>query len=339
MIAAAAGTLALTWSDCGGAHGTTTSVEPSTIALGQTTDIVGKGSTDKEISAGTYDMHMTAAGGLINKHFTGNNCEAKEFDLPLGLGKLSWAGIACPLAVGDTELHFTTQLAAALPAKLAKSDISMQALDQDGESALCVNIHMEKQDSLEEIAARVNAGNHAWTAQAPSKFSDLQDVKAHLGTILKGEEGYVAQAKEVSDVPNGLEVPAEFDVRTAFPDCAEVSGNIRDQSSCGSCWAFGSTEAFNDRHSLPLAARSNSLLRTPLPTVASCSASPWAATEASLAWLGTGSRARVSSPVVIISTLVRATLVPRTALLPAHTTCQPLRSTQHARVTSTRPLH
>ena len=38
-----------------------------------------------------------------------------------------------------------------------------------------------------------------------------------------------------------------FDVRTAWPQCSSASGHIRDQSSCGSCWAFGSTEAFNDR--------------------------------------------------------------------------------------------
>jgi len=102
--------------------------------------------------------------------------------------------------------------------------------------------------SFEEIAARVNAGNHGWTAVVPTKFSNVEEVKAHLGTILKGEKGFVAQEKEVAEAPNGVDVPAEFDVRTAFPDCAEVSGNIRDQSSCGSCWAFGSTEAFNDRH-------------------------------------------------------------------------------------------
>merc|ERR1711974_60816 len=150
--------MGLTWSDCGGAHGTTKSVEPSTIQLGDTTHIALRfpsqscchnhdccssrnscshlvrlwwSSRDNKICR-TYDMHMTAGGGLINKHFTGNNCEAKDFDLPLGLGTLSWAGIECPLAAGDTELHFTTKLAAALPASLAKSDISMQALDQDG---------------------------------------------------------------------------------------------------------------------------------------------------------------------------------------------------------------
>lgn len=43
------------------------------------------------------------------------------------------------------------------------------------------------------------------------------------------------------------DIPAEFDAREAFPECAEVIGRIRDQSDCGSCWAFASTEAFNDR--------------------------------------------------------------------------------------------
>ena len=37
-----------------------------------------------------------------------------------------------------------------------------------------------------------------------------------------------------------------FDVRTAFPNCT-VLAKVRDQSACGSCWAFGSTETFEGR--------------------------------------------------------------------------------------------
>ena len=42
-------------------------------------------------------------------------------------------------------------------------------------------------------------------------------------------------------------MPDSFDVRTIWPQCSSVSGHIQDQSSCGSCWAVGCTEVFNDR--------------------------------------------------------------------------------------------
>lgn len=44
------------------------------------------------------------------------------------------------------------------------------------------------------------------------------------------------------DVP----IPKEFDSRTAWPDCPSIRA-VRDQSSCGSCWAFGAVEAISDR--------------------------------------------------------------------------------------------
>jgi cathepsin B len=41
-------------------------------------------------------------------------------------------------------------------------------------------------------------------------------------------------------------IPASFDSRTAWPECPSI-GEIRDQSDCGSCWAFGAVEAATDR--------------------------------------------------------------------------------------------
>jgi cathepsin B len=42
------------------------------------------------------------------------------------------------------------------------------------------------------------------------------------------------------------DIPEEFDSRTQWPECPTIQ-EIRDQGSCGSCWAFGAVEAMSDR--------------------------------------------------------------------------------------------
>nr|RZC37300.1 cathepsin B [Asbolus verrucosus] len=42
------------------------------------------------------------------------------------------------------------------------------------------------------------------------------------------------------------DIPETFDARTKWPNCASLN-RIRDQGSCGSCWAFASVESMSDR--------------------------------------------------------------------------------------------
>ncbi|VDK44738.1 unnamed protein product [Cylicostephanus goldi] len=51
-----------------------------------------------------------------------------------------------------------------------------------------------------------------------------------------------------------ISLPDEFDARAWWPACESI-GFIRDQSSCGSCWAFGAVEAMSDR--ICIASRGN----------------------------------------------------------------------------------
>merc|ERR1711907_119735 len=51
----------------------------------------------------------------------------------------------CPVAVGASTVKVGVKMASILPAALAKADLALTALDQDGESAVCVNTHLVKE--------------------------------------------------------------------------------------------------------------------------------------------------------------------------------------------------
>jgi len=94
------------------------------------------------------------------------------------------------------------------------------------------------------IVNKVNAGQNLWKASVKAKPIEyikkkLMDVKyTHLpaGTPVHPEITTIKDA----------DIPDSFDSRTNWPNCQDI-GFIRDQSDCGSCWAFGAAEAMSDR--------------------------------------------------------------------------------------------
>ena len=112
--------------------------------------------------------------------------------------------------------------------------------------------------SLTEIARTVNADpTVTWTAHDDGRF--VNTTHAHVaqrcGTYLPGHKSYVEMnISEPSHEALGLDasltvadLPDEWDWRTQEDSCKDVIGLVRDQSSCGSCWAMSASETFTDR--------------------------------------------------------------------------------------------
>jgi len=90
----------------------------------------------------------------------------------------------------------------------------------------------------------INGLETTWKAGQNNYFKhvSMPVVRAMMGVRMTGDiELPVVTNEDINDP-----IPDQFDSRTQWPNCPTI-GEVRDQSNCGSCWAFGAVESISDR--------------------------------------------------------------------------------------------
>jgi len=94
----------------------------------------------------------------------------------------------------------------------------------------------------EEEVALINSKASTWTADYNLvKGLSKEAARAMVGTHLRPSD---YPRKDWGALIENFQAPTSFDARVQWPNCVNY---IRDQQQCGSCWAFGASEALSDR--------------------------------------------------------------------------------------------
>ncbi|CAF0996384.1 unnamed protein product [Rotaria magnacalcarata] len=91
----------------------------------------------------------------------------------------------------------------------------------------------------------INSAQTTWKA-GPSKFMSWS--KSSIERLMGVRPEYFEQHKDLQVLEHAVptDLPENFDARDQWPNCPTLK-EVRDQGSCGSCWAFGAVEAMSDR--------------------------------------------------------------------------------------------
>jgi len=98
--------------------------------------------------------------------------------------------------------------------------------------------HPISQEIIDEIKAKTSAWIPHSIESNPFSSKSHEEIEALMCSHNTDD------TNELWDNPSIVSVPASFDSRTQWAGCVHA---IRDQASCGSCWAFAASEALSDR--------------------------------------------------------------------------------------------
>jgi cathepsin B len=128
---------------------------------------------------------------------------------------------------------------------LASLDIQLDQPTSTWPVPLVSGAELEQPAITEELLAALDSVEKTWTHGKNARFEGLTlgDAKKLMGSILGGP---IPGQKVMSEAGNGT-LPDDFDWREQMGDKCPSIKEVRDQSNCGSCWAFGSVEAMTDR--------------------------------------------------------------------------------------------
>lgn len=127
------------------------------------------------------------------------------------------------------------------------SDCDNEIVEQ-GFEAFYGNVRYDRPCERDALVHYVNTLNTTWRAAHSPRFIHVSHKTIHqmMGVNLLSHEQSLQYAGVAKSRHIRAHIPESFDSREEWPMCNSIR-EVRDQSACGSCWAFGAVEAMTDR--------------------------------------------------------------------------------------------